>query len=105
MSKVKTLLLFMLTGALLGILVTSLIAPGAYVWYQTPGGAGPAQELLVREDVIRTTIDYLLRWQAIGAGIGAVAGLVVGALLTRGPSRRATPPSTATPTAPPATSA
>jgi hypothetical protein len=87
-STVKTLLLFVLSGALLGVLVASLIAPGAYVWYESPG-SGRSQELLVREDVIRATTDHLLHSQAIGAGVGALAFLVLGILLVRAQSRRA----------------
>ncbi|MCI0569557.1 MAG: hypothetical protein L0Y66_02285 [Myxococcaceae bacterium] len=88
MSTTKTLLLFLLTGALLGAAVTTWIAPGTYIWWATPG-SGTGQELLVRADVIRETVAWLVKWQAIGAAIGAGLFLVLGLLWVRAQAKRA----------------
>jgi hypothetical protein len=83
---VKTLLNFVLGGALLGIVVASVIVPPALSWYTTPGGlpeGAQIQALVEIPEVIRYSTGRLLRWQAIGGAIGAVAGLGGGILLAR----------------------
>ena len=74
MNTAKTLLNFVLSGALLGILVASWAGPNFIGWYnETPLAA-----------------------QAVGAGIGALVFLVLGILFARRATRRArlekTPP-------------
>jgi hypothetical protein len=77
----KTTLILLLLGALLGIVVASAIVPPALSWYSTPGGLpkGAAVQAVVQiPEVIAYATSQLLYWQAIGAGIGALAGLVLG---------------------------
>jgi hypothetical protein len=100
-SALKTVLLFLLTFALLGIVVASLIAPGLYAWWATPGTGG-TQELVSRVVVIREATSSLMKAQAIGAGVGALIGLVVGIITVRAlagrAARKVAPPSTGAPT-------
>lgn len=87
MSITKTILIFVLTGALVGAVVASLVAPGMYTWYATPG-AGVSSELLNRASVIHDATQSLLRAQAIGTAVGAAVFLVFGALWARGSASR-----------------
>ena len=86
-SALKTILLFLLAGALLGIVVASLIAPGLYAWAATPGQG--TQEIVSRVSVIREATSMLMKAQSIGAGVGALAGLVVGILTVKAMAGRA----------------
>lgn len=85
-SAVKTVMLFLLSGAIVGAVVASLIAPGLYAWAATPGET--TQEIISRVSVIREATSMLMKAQAIGAGIGSLAGLVTGVLLARSLARR-----------------
>ena len=87
-SAVKTVMLFLLSGAILGAVVASLIAPGLYAWAATPGET--TQEIISRVSVIREATSMLMRAQAIGAGAGGLAGLVAGFLVSRALARRTT---------------
>lgn len=101
MNTAKTLLNFVLAGALLGILVASWAGPTFIGWYnETPLAS---QVMCNLPEVVRNVSSSLLTWQAVGAGIGATAFLVLGILVARRASRRAraqagetTPPSAPT---------
>ncbi len=83
MAGVKTLVL-VLTGALLGIAIASLVVPPALSWYSTPGGlpqGAQIQALVQIPEVIRYSTGRLIRGQLIGAAIGAIVGLGVGIFL------------------------
>ena len=85
-QTMKNTLIFMLAGALLGIVIASFIIPPALVWYSEPGGlpGGASVQALVQiPDVIRYTTGKLLRWQLIGGVVGAVLGLILAILLMR----------------------
>ena len=93
----KNALLLMLTGAIVGAVAASFIVPPMLSWYATPGGLpqGAAISAVAQiPEVIRYATGRLLLGQAIGGGIGALAGLVL-AVLFRG---RQKPP--VAPTAP-----
>jgi len=94
----KTVLIWMLTCALLGVVAASFIVPPALSWYAEPGGApGQGVQSLVQiPEVMKYTTAKLLRGQFIGGAIGAVAGLVL-AIMTRSKRRRevVTTPTTA----------
>lgn len=81
---IKTTVIFMLVGALLGIVVASFAVPPALSWYSEPGGlpkGAQIQAVVQISEVIRYSTSKLIYWQAISAGIGALAGLVLGILL------------------------
>ena len=72
----KTLLIYALAGALLGVVVASLVVPPALSWYSAPGGlpAGAQIQAIVQiPEVIGYATGKLIRGQLIGAGIGAVS--------------------------------
>ena len=82
----KTVLICVLSGALLGVVVASFVVPPALSWYTAPGGlpkGAQIQALVEIPEVIRYATGKLMRGQLIGGGIGAVAGLVVGILMGR----------------------
>jgi hypothetical protein len=83
---VKTTLIFTLLGALAGIVVASYVVPPALSWYAEPGGlpyGAQIQAVVQIPEVIRYATTKLMRWQAIAAAIGAVAGFVLGIAVTR----------------------
>jgi len=82
---VKNILIFVLTGALLGIVVASLVVPPALSWYTAPGGlpkGAQIQALVEIPEVIRYSTGRLITGQLIGALIGAAAGFGVGFFAT-----------------------
>jgi hypothetical protein len=81
------ILVFVLAGALLGIVVASLVVPPALSWYTTPGGlpqGAQIQALVQIPEVIRYSTGRLIQGQMIGAAIGAVAGLGLGLFVNAG---------------------
>jgi hypothetical protein len=68
----------LLVGALLGGVLTSLIAPNALTWLQTPG-TGSA--LCNCTDLAKQTAHELVHVQLIGLVIGAVALAVLGEIV------------------------
>ena len=92
-ARVKNVLIFVLAGALLGIVVASLVVPPALSWYTAPGGlpqGAQIQALVQIPEVIRYSTGRLIRGQMIGAAIGAIAGLGV-AFFASSRSRQALP--------------
>ena len=76
----KNILLFVLAGALLGIVIASLVVPPALAWYTAPGGlpqGAQIQALVEIPEVIRYSTGRLIRGQLVGAAIGAIGGLVI----------------------------
>ena len=95
----KTAIIFMLAGALVGGAIASVVVPPALSWYSSPGGlpAGAQIQAIVQiPEVIRYSTSKLIRGQAIGAGVGAPLGLVAGIMAAR--RFRTKAPSTALPT-------
>jgi hypothetical protein len=93
----KTALLLMLSGAIVGAVAASFIVPPMLSWYTSPGGLpqGAAIPAVVQiPEVIRYATTRLLWGQAIGAAIGAVCGLALGMMFGRRsrPATPATPP-------------
>jgi hypothetical protein len=87
----KTVLIFLLLGALLGAAAASFAVPPALSWYNEPGAlqkSGQVQALVNIPEVIRYTTDRLIKSQAIGAGIGGLVGLVLGAFTASSGRRR-----------------
>lgn len=84
----KTALMLMLIGALVGIAAASFIVPPMLSWYTSPGGlpqGAQIQAVVQIPDVIRYATTRLLVGQAIGAGLGSVLGLLLGASFRRRP--------------------
>jgi len=82
----KTVFLFVLAGALLGVAVASLVVPPALSWYSAPGGLPEGtqiQALVQIPEGIRYATGKLIRGQLIGAMIGAIAGLIAGVVLRK----------------------
>jgi hypothetical protein len=79
-------LTFALIGALLGIVIASLVVPPALSWYTAPGGLPQGtqiQALVQIPEVIAYATGRLIRGQAIGAAAGAVVGSVASMLVSR----------------------
>jgi hypothetical protein len=81
---VKTTLILILVGALLGIVVASYVVPPALSWYSAPGELPQGTEIravVQIPEVIRYATSKLIYGQAVGAVIGAVVGLVLGVVI------------------------
>jgi hypothetical protein len=90
----KTALILMLVGAILGVVVASCVVPPMRSWYTSPGGlpqGAQIQAVVQIPEVIRYATSKLLWGQTIGGSIGGVFGLVVSLLLRRR-GRPAAPP-------------
>lgn len=89
----KTILIFTLVGALLGITAASFVVPRTLAWYNEAGylsqpqGAQP-QALVNLPAVIHYTADRLIKGQLIGGIAGAVLFFVFGIAAARSGSRR-----------------
>ena len=74
MNGVKSILVYMMIGALLGTVAASFIVPPVLAWYNETGSISPnhqVQTLCDLPELIRYTANRILRGQLIGAGIGA----------------------------------
>jgi hypothetical protein len=83
---VKTVLVYMLVGALLGAVAASFIVPPVLAWYNTPGEISPSkpvETLCNLPELIRYTSTRLLWGQLIGAGVGALLFLFPGVMAVR----------------------
>ena len=89
----KTVLVAMLVGAVLGVVVASFIVPPLLSWYNEPGAIAPlgkdVQTLCNLPQLIRYTSNRLLVGQLIGAGIGAIVAFFPGLSLVRRRARHA----------------
>jgi len=92
----KTILLWVMAGAILGAVVASFVVPPMLSWYNEPGSISPGnqvQTLCNLPELIRYTSARLIRGQLIGAGVGAVLFLLLGVMLGRRRHAEATPAS------------
>jgi hypothetical protein len=98
MSMLRRVLVLMLIGAALGEGVGTLVARSFIPWYWSPGDVMKnSQQLLNAPEVVRGTIDQMVRYQLTGSAVGAVVVLIAGLLLQRALGKRkegATAPST-----------
>jgi hypothetical protein len=93
MERVKRLLGWAAGGAVLGLVIASLVGRSWLEWYNAPG-AGVA--LIDTAVCTRDANSRLFRYQATGAAIGAVSFLVLGIVITL--RRRPAPPASPTST-------
>ena len=77
MASVKTVVLFLLVGAVLGVVVMDFIAPAAIAWDHTPRSG---QALCNCGELAHSVATELIKWQAIGAAIGGIGLMVLGIL-------------------------
>ena len=92
----KTVLVFMMMGAIVGTVAASFIVPPILGWYNEPGSISPGKQvetLCNLPELIRYTSSRLMRGQLIGAGIGAFLFMFPGISLAR--RRAAAPPTPA----------
>ena len=82
----RTVLLSMLVGAIVGVVIASLVVPPWLAWYNAPGAISPGKQvetLCNLPDLIRYTSKRLMLGQAIGAVVGAIVFLFPGLALSR----------------------
>ncbi len=82
----RTVILFVLVGAIVGAGVASAVVPPALSWYNEPGNispGSPVQTLCNVPELIHYTSRRLIRGQLVGAGIGAGIFLLIGVLFER----------------------
>lgn len=82
----KTTVIFVLVGAMLGAVIASFIVPPALAWYTSPGGlpqGAQIQAVVQIPEVIRYATTGLIRGQLIGAVIGGAIGLGLAIALQR----------------------
>jgi hypothetical protein len=80
----KTTLILMFVGAIIGSVIASFVVPPALSWYTSPGGlpnGAQVQAVVQIPEVIRYATTSLIRGQLIGGGIGAAIGLGLGIML------------------------
>jgi len=83
---IKTTTIFVLLGAILGIVVASYLVPPALSWYTEPGGlphGADVQAVVQIPAVIKYATSKLIYGQLVGGSIGGIAGLVFGILFVR----------------------
>jgi hypothetical protein len=86
MNGVKTVLVYMMIGALLGVVAASFIVPPVLAWYNKTGNISPnnpVQTLCDLPELIHYTSVRIIRGQLIGAGIGALVFLFPGVTSAR----------------------
>ena len=88
MASVKTVVLFLLIGAVLGVVVIDFVAPPAIVWDHTPRSG---QALCNCGEVSHDVAMAMIRWQAIGAALGGIAFGVLGILYEVRQRKKAAP--------------
>ena len=93
-----------LAGAIVGVIVASLIAPRFITWYNTPGSA---QAAMCGCAQLAAEVTSRLLWsQFIGALCGAVLAIVIGVIVVRSrKGKGAAPAAPATPPGPPSVGA
>jgi hypothetical protein len=88
LATVKTLGVFAAVGAIIGNVLSTLIAPKFLTWYNTPG-AGSIQTICNIEEMSRHIFGQLIQAQITGSAIGAAALIAVGVVVVRRRAARA----------------
>jgi hypothetical protein len=95
----KGILIWVLMGAILGIVAASFVVPPMLSWYNEAGYMaknGQPAAMVNLPEVVRYATTRLIRGQAIGGGIGAVVFFVLGLAIGGRGRRRAAPPASTT---------
>ena len=87
MATFKKFLVYMFGGAILGMVIASLLGLWVIPWYNAPSSG--AQSMLDINAFARTVIQSFIQGQLIGAGVGAVLLLMVGIALHRSGTKKA----------------
>jgi len=88
----KNAIIYVLAGALIGVVVASFVVPPMLSWYMTPGGVAQGAAVVQIPETIRYTTSRLLWGQAIGGSIGAVVGAIFAIATRRKPAPAIAPP-------------
>jgi hypothetical protein len=83
---VKTVLIFVMVGAIVGAVAASFVVPPILSWYSEPGAIAPGkppQTICDPAFMIYYTASHLFRWQLVGAGLGALLFLYPGIAIAR----------------------
>ena len=73
----------MIVGAIVGVLVASVVVPPLLVWYNEPGAVTPGHQTEMICNIptlIHYTTQRLLLGQAVGAVLGGILFLVIAGL-------------------------
>jgi hypothetical protein len=96
----KGIVIWVLLGAILGMVAASFIVPPMLSWYNEAGYLaknGQPAAMVNLPEVVRYATTRLIRGQFIGGGIGAVVFFFLGLAFGGRGRRRATRPSAADP--------
>jgi len=83
---VKTVLVFVMVGAIVGAVAASFVVPPILSWYNEPGAIAPGRQIETicnLPEMIRYTTSRLLEGQLIGAALGALLFLYPGIATAR----------------------
>lgn len=86
MERIKTVMIFLLTGMGGGSVLAGPMTRSWAVWHATPGAAAAMCDC---QKVSKAVADNMLMGQAVGVGVGALLGLVLGVVFVRWRGRRA----------------
>ena len=84
----RKLVSWVLAGALLGLIATSLIAPRYYAWYNAPAVGNALCDCVT---VTRQVAEQMINAQILGSTIGAVLFLILGIFWERWRKSKNTP--------------
>jgi gas vesicle protein len=88
MGHIKRVLIFMLSGAIVGEVIATIVAPSFITWWNTPGVGAP-QAICDLPAIFHKSIHDLILGQLIGAVLGAAIAMILGIAVSRGVARRA----------------
>lgn len=94
MAMLRAVLSFIVGGAMVGVVVASVVGPKFLTWYNTPGGTGTVVAQCECAKLTRQVADEVIAYQLTGAAVGGGLGLALGIGFTVWRRRRAKPAAT-----------